>query len=125
MKTVTPAAIRVVIAARATVLPSLREALASAGMDVAADCGDGAELLAAVSREHPDVCVLDRELRGGGLAIAAAATSPARAPKVIVIGGRGSSAERRAARLAGAAECLPFDTAAVELAAAVTSILRK
>lgn len=91
-------------------------------MDVAADCGDAAELLAAVARERPEVCVLDRELRGGGLAATAAIASPPRAPKVLLIGGRGSPAEVRAALLAGAADCLASDVAPARLAAAVAAL---
>ena len=113
------------IAARSALRRSLRDAFTAAGIEVAADCRDAAELLAAVDREHPDVCVLDRELRGGGLVVTAAIASPRRAPKVLVVGGRGSPAEIRAARLAGAAECLPSDSSTADLTAAVTAIVRK
>ena len=82
---------RVVIAARSALRRTLHEAVTAAGMHVAADCGSTAELLAAVSRERPDVCVLDRELRGGGLAATAAIASPRQAPKVLVVGGRGTA----------------------------------
>src|SRR2546423_9578511 len=92
--------IRVVIAARAAVRRTLRNALTAAGMEVAADCGNATDLLAAVNRERPDVCVLDRELPGGGLIATAAIATPRRAPKVLVVGGRGSQVERRAAHLA-------------------------
>jgi DNA-binding NarL/FixJ family response regulator len=91
----------------------LHDTLTAAGIQVAADCGSAAELLAAVSRERPDVCVLDRELRGGGLAATA------------VIGGRGSPAELKAARLAGAADCLPADVDAAGLADAIEALVRK
>jgi ActR/RegA family two-component response regulator len=101
--------IRVVIATRATWRPRLREAFTAAGIVVAAECDDVTELLAAVSREHPDACVVERELRGGGLSAAAAITSPRRAPRVLMLGGRGSLAERRAARIAGASDCLSAD----------------
>ena len=94
-------------------------------MEIAADCASSAELLAAVSRERPDLCVLDRELRGGGLAATAAITSPPRAPKVLVVGGRGSPAELRAVRLAGAAGCLPGDIDAAGLTAAIAALIRK
>lgn len=117
--------IRVVIGARAAVRRMLHDTLTAAGIQVAADCGSAAELLAAVSRERPDVCVLDRELRGGGLAATAAIASPHRAPKVLVIGGRGSPAELKAARLAGAADCLPADVDAAGLADAIEALVRK
>ena len=124
-KSAIPAPIRVVIAARAPVRRAFREALTAAGMEIAADCGDTTELLAAVSRERPDVCILDRELRGGGLVAIAAIASPGRTPKVLVVGGRGSPAELRAARLAGAAGCLPTDIDATKLATAVIDLVRK
>jgi DNA-binding NarL/FixJ family response regulator len=92
-------------------------------MQVAADCGSAAELIEAVSRERPDVCVLDRELRGGGLAATAAIAAPRRAPKVLVVGGRGSPAEVRAAVLAGAADCLAADVSPAEVAAAVAALV--
>jgi len=125
METHARTGIRVVIAARPAVQRKLHEALTAAGMQVAADCGDAAELLAAVSRERPDVCVLDRELRGGGLVATAAIAAPARAPKVLIVGGRGSPAELRAASLAGAAACLPGEITAAGLVAAVTSVVEK
>jgi len=119
------ARLRVVIAARTAIRATLHEAATAAGMEIAADCASSAELLAAVSRERPDLCVLDRELRGGGLAATAAITSPPRAPKVLVVGGRGSPAELRAVRLAGAAGCLPGDIDAAGLTAAIAALIRK
>src|SRR5438045_9409626 len=119
------AGLRVVIAARTAIRTTLHEAVTAAGMQVAADCESAAELIAAVSRERPDLCVLDRELRGGGLAATAAITSPPRAPKVLVVGGRGSPAELRAVRLAGAAGCLPGDIAAAGPTAALGARTRK
>jgi len=125
MQTPAQPQIRVVIAARNAVRRTLRDTLTAAGMQVAAECGDATELLAAVSRERPDVCVLDRELRGGGLAATAAIASPRQAPKVLVVGGRGSAAELRAARLAGAADSLPGDVGAPKLAATIAALARK
>ena len=119
------ARLRVVIAARTAIRATLHEAATAAGMEIAADCASSAELLAAVSRERPDLCVLDRELRGGGLAATAAIASPRQAPKVLVVGGRGTAAELRAARLAGAADSLPGDVGAPKLAAAIAALARK
>lgn len=117
--------VRVVIAARATARRSLRDGLSAAGIDVAADCGSAAELLAAISRERPDVCVLERELAGGGLVAAVAVATPRPAPKVLVVGGRGTPAELRAARLAGAAGSVPTDIDAAGLVAAVSALVTK
>jgi DNA-binding NarL/FixJ family response regulator len=94
-------------------------------MRLAADCGDAAELVAAVARERPDLCLLDRELPGDGLAATAAIAAPARAPKVLVVGGRGSPAEVRAARLAGATGAFPADIDPASLAAAAGALVQK
>jgi two-component system, NarL family, response regulator DesR len=103
----------------------MREAADRAGVIVAADCADLDELIAATWRERPDACLLDRDLLGGGLAAAAAIAAPRCAPRVLLVGGRGSPAERRAARLAGAADCLPGRADATELAAAITALARR
>jgi DNA-binding NarL/FixJ family response regulator len=116
--------IRVAIAARMAARRSFGDTLTAAGMLVVAECATTAELIAAVAHERPDVCVLDRELRGGTLAATAALASPGR-PKVLVVGGRGSEVEVRAARLAGAAACLPGEVSRAELAAAVTALVRE
>src|SRR5205823_2444424 len=125
MQSPAPSPIRVVIAARVAVQRLLQDGLEAAGIEVAAVCGDAAELFAAIARERPEVCVLDRELRGGGLAATAAIASPQRAPKVLVVGGRGSPAELRAIRLAGAAACLPGDIDAAGLTEAIAALTRK
>lgn len=117
--------IRVAIAARTAMRPTLRDAAARAGLEIAAECADAAQLLDAVAREHPGLCILDRELRGGGLVAAASIAAPHPAPKVLVVGGRGAAAEVRAARLAGAADCVPGDIDAAELAAAVTALVKE
>ena len=116
---------RAVIAARRSLRATLHDAVAEAGFEVAAECDDAGELLAAVALEHPDVCVLDRELRGGGLAATAAIATPQPAPKVLVVGGRGAPAEVRAARLAGATDCVPADIDAAGLAAAISRLIDK
>ena len=115
--------IRVVIAAGEAMRRILRDALDRHGMQVAAECSDSGELVLAVASERPDVCIVDRELRGGGLTATAAITFPARAPKVVIVGGRGAHAEVRAARLAGASDCLPVDVEADALAAAVAALV--
>jgi len=69
--------------------------------------------------------VLERDLRGGCLVATAAIALPKRAPKVLVVGGGDSPAEVRAARLAGAAGCLPTDVDGEDLAAAVAALVQK
>ncbi len=118
------AQITIVVGARAAMRQSTRDALTSAGFTVAAECTDLAETLAAVARWRPDVCVLDRELPGGGLAAIAALVVPGRQPKVIVVGGGDSPAEVRAARLAGATDCVPGTLDPERLAASVAAATR-
>jgi DNA-binding NarL/FixJ family response regulator len=117
--------IRVVIAAQPAMRSTLRDAVQQAGLQLAADCDNASQLLIAVARERPDLCLLDRELHGGGLVATAAIAAPPRAPKVLVVGGRGSPAEVKAARLAGASDAVPADIDAASLAAAVTALIEK
>jgi DNA-binding NarL/FixJ family response regulator len=118
----TTVAISVLVAAGTAQSRRMREALATKGLVVAAECATAAEAIETAAREHPDVCVVDRQLPGGALAAAAAITSPRQAAKVLVVGGHGSEAERRAAVLAGATDYLPGEPDGGELAAAVLAI---
>ena len=112
--------VSVVVAAREPLRQSIHEALQAGGHRVAESCTALADTLAAVRRIHPDVCVVDRELPGGGLAAICSIALPGRQPRVIVIGGD-TPAEVRAALLVGAAECLPQAVGPQELAAAVSA----
>jgi DNA-binding NarL/FixJ family response regulator len=114
------AKITVVIGAGAALRARLHGALGAAGVTVSAECASAAEAIEAAAREHPDVCVVDCRLPGGALAAAAAITSPRRAPKVLVVGGHGSDAERRAAVLAGASDYLPGEPDDATLVTAIT-----
>ena len=116
---------RAVIAAESGLRRTLHDAVVQAGVEVAAECTDAAQLVAAVAREQPELCVLDRELRGGGLVAAAAVAAPQPAPKVLVVGGRGAAAEIRAARLAGAADCVPGNIETADLAAAIAALVKE
>ena len=112
--------VSVVVAAREALRQSISEALTVRGHRVADSCTALAETLAAVRRAHPEVCIVDRDLPGGGLVAIAALAGPGRRPQVIVIGGA-SPAERRAALLAGAAACLSETVEPDALAAAVSA----
>ena len=116
--------VSVVIAAREPLQRSIYEALTERGHKVAESCTALDDTLAAVRRAHPDVCVVDRELPGGGLAAIAALAGHGRRPRVIVIGGE-SPAEVRAALLAGASECVSETIEPEELAAAVLAAVGK
>jgi two-component system response regulator DesR len=117
--------VRILIAGREEARALFQQAFAEAGLKVVANCTTREQLLAALERTRPDVCVVDRDLDGGGLVAAAAVASPRQAPKVLLVGGRGSSAEQRAARLAGVAGSLPGDADAPTLVAAVSELIRE
>lgn len=95
---------RIVIAGTAPI----RRLLAAAGFAVVAQPATAHDAVAAVDREHPDVCLLDADLPGGALVAAAAITSPVGPPAVVVIGA-GGEPEARAAALAGADAYVPRD----------------
>ncbi|MFL5954170.1 MAG: response regulator [Gaiellaceae bacterium] len=114
--------IRVVVAGRDGVRRTIGDALAEAGIEVVARCASREEALTAVDERQPDVCVVDREIDGGGLIATAALASPPRPPRVIVVGGGDAPAERRAADFAGAAGYLPGAPDAARLVAAVRAV---
>jgi two-component system, NarL family, response regulator DesR len=116
--------IRVLLAGREATVTPLREALEAAGIQVVADCGSQDQVVAALATTRPDVCIVDRDLEGGGLVATAAIATPGVAPRVLVVGGRGSASELRAARLAGAAGSLPGDVDAAALIAAVAALVQ-
>jgi len=118
------ARVSVVVAAREPLGRAIQHALTAGGHFVAGSCSTIADTLTAVRLSHPDVCVVDRDLPGGGLAAIAALAGHGRRPRVIVLGGV-TKAEMRAARLAGAAECLPETVDPAKLAAAVSATAGK
>src|SRR5262245_15506071 len=115
---------RVVVGGRTSASARLCDAAARAGLTVAAVCSDTMTLVEAVERERPVLCLLDRQLSGGGLSAVAAVSRPRPAPKVLVVGGCESPAEARALRLAGADSCLPADIDITSLADAVRSLVQ-
>ena len=117
--------IRVLLAGRPELVEVLNEALRTPGIRVIASCTNRAQTIAAIREATPDVCIVDRELAGGGLIAAAAAASPVPAPKVLVVGDQNAPAERRAARLAGAAAYLPRSSDAASFVAAVSELAGK
>jgi DNA-binding NarL/FixJ family response regulator len=117
--------IRVVIAGRPEVVEVLHDALRAPGIRVVASCTDRVRALAVIQKASPDVCIVDRELEGGGLIAAAAAASPRRAPKVLVVGDKDAPVEERAALLAGAAAYLPRFTDPVSFVATVSQLAGK
>lgn len=94
-------------------------------MRIVGTCTTPEQVLATLSSARPDVCVIDRDLDQGGLVATAAITSPRRPIGVLVVGGDGSAAEERAARLAGAGRSLPGDVDARSLVDAVSALARE
>jgi DNA-binding NarL/FixJ family response regulator len=117
--------IRVVLAGRAKLVDGLAEALHDPSIRVVAVCTNRIDALAAIHESSPDVCVVDRDLDGGGLIAAVAVASPRPAPKVLIVGDTDTPAEQRAARLAGAAAYLSTSTDAASFVAAVIEAARR
>ena len=122
MASPTTSRIRVLLAGREQAVAAFHETLTAAGMDVVGSCTTHAQVIARLSSLRPDVCVVDRDLAQGGLVATAAITSPRRPVRVLVVGGTGSAAEERAARLAGASRSLPGDVEAGSLIDAVSEL---
>src|SRR4051794_8295594 len=99
MPAATKARTRVLLAGREPALAVLHDALTAAGIQIVADCTTHEQVITTLAKTRADVCVVDRDLDGGALIATAAIASPRRAPRVLVVGGSGSDAEARAARL--------------------------
>jgi DNA-binding NarL/FixJ family response regulator len=115
-----PGIVNAVVAAGPGARAAIRRSLAAAGVQVADFYGDVEAAIAAARRDNPQLCVLDRDLPGGGIAAIAAITVPGPRTRVVVLGGE-TPAEVRAARLAGADECIPQAAGANDLAASITA----
>jgi|SRR5690242_2698064 DNA-binding NarL/FixJ family response regulator len=117
-----PESVRVVVAARPAVRDVIRSSLTAAGFVIAAESSDPAAAVTAAATRRPQVFVLDRELPHAGLSTIAALATPARRPRLLVIGGTTRAADVRAARLAGADQCLPGAVDAERVVAAVSDL---
>jgi DNA-binding NarL/FixJ family response regulator len=125
MRTTDRTELRVAVAGAAELVEALRRELARSDrrIEVMAAGSSRVEAIARLQADVPDVCIVDRDLDGGGL-IAAAAIALPRQPKVIVVGAD-TPAEQRAARLAGATASVPRDGVPNELGALVVELARK
>jgi DNA-binding NarL/FixJ family response regulator len=102
----------------------VRMALMRGGFDVvgeAADC-DGA--VGAVLRERPDVCLLDVNMPGGGIAAASQVADMAPSASVVMLTVSNSTDDVLAALRAGAVGYLPKDTSPDRLPAALCGVLK-
>ena len=103
----------------------LREALVSAGLEVAGEAGDGDRALHLADLLCPDVMVLDLGLPGmNGLAVMAAMKQRCLASRVVVLAPDGNLVALVRAIVYGALAYLPKSVAPEELVAAVRSAAR-
>jgi two-component system nitrate/nitrite response regulator NarL len=80
----------------------VRLALESDGCSVCAEAGDVTSAVEAALRERPDICLLDADLPGGGIAAVAEISSKLPGTRVVVFSDSGSDAELLASLRAGA-----------------------
>ena len=89
-------------------------------------CGEAADLptvLAAATRERPDLCLLDAALAGRGYSAVAPILDAARGVRVVILDGSVGDAELLNAVSMGAAGHLPRDLAAAAMTAALRDVL--
>jgi two-component system nitrate/nitrite response regulator NarL len=87
----------------------MRRALEGVGVRVAGEASDADAAAVAVSRWQPEVCLLDADLPGGGIAAAAAIATAAPATRIVVLCATDAEDEVLAALRAGASGCLVKD----------------
>ena len=102
----------------------VRRALEDAGCAVCAEAADAAEAVEAAVRERPDVCLVDTELPGGGIAAAAAIVSEGARTSVVMFGRSSSDEVVFAALEAGACGYLTKNMDPERLATALKSVTR-
>jgi DNA-binding NarL/FixJ family response regulator len=118
--------IRVLIAdSDAVTRTGVRLALEAGGIEVCAEVAGARELIESVARLAPDVCLVDVDLPGGGLAAAAElGAGPSPRPATIVLAAKIVEDDFRAAVLAGAAGYLPKTVSSARVPAVVRGLLR-
>ena len=93
----------------------IRMALEEAGFAVCAEVGDADAAVAAALRERPDVCLLDADIPGSGIAATARITAKLPRTSVVVLAASMRDADLLDALRAGAAGYLPKDTNSARL----------
>jgi DNA-binding NarL/FixJ family response regulator len=102
----------------------VRMSLMRGGFRVVAEAPDSAGAVSAVLREHPDVCLLDVRMPGGGIEAARRLTNEAPATAVVMLTVSNSTDDLIAALRAGAVGYLPKDTHPDRLPAALCGVLK-
>lgn len=101
----------------------VRAALEGHGFAVCAEVADAASALAAATREHPDVCLLDIHMPGGGIPAAADITAALPDTAVVMFTVSRSDADLFDALRAGASGYLLKDTDPARLPLALRGVL--
>jgi len=102
----------------------VRIALERRGLYVCAEAADAETAVAAAFREHPDVCLLDLRIPGGGIAATAAITAKLPDTAVVVLADEPGDGDLFDALRAGAAGFLLKDTNPSRLADVLRGVLR-
>lgn len=101
----------------------LRMALIRGGFDVVAEASSRDGVLSAVSKELPDLCLLDLSMPGGGLDAAEQLAELAPATSVVIVTASDRTEDVLAALRAGAVGYLTKDTSPDRLAATLRGVL--
>ncbi len=102
----------------------VRMALMSGGFSVVAEAADCEGAVRAVTRERPDVCVLDVGMRGGGIQAAARIAAEQPSTSVVMLSASHRTDDVLAALRAGAVGYLPKDTRPDRLPDALRGVLK-
>jgi DNA-binding NarL/FixJ family response regulator len=102
----------------------VRMALMRGGFDVVAEAADAEGAVSAVSRERPDVCMLDIRMPGGGIEAASRVAEVAPSTSVVMLTVSNSTDDVLASLRAGAVGYLPKDTSPDRLPAALCGVLK-
>lgn len=101
----------------------VRLALAGSGFSVCAEVGDAASAIAAALRERPDVCLLDINMPGGGIAAAAEISSQLPDAAIVMLTVSRDDADLFDALRAGASGYLLKDIDPARLPLALEAVL--
>jgi DNA-binding NarL/FixJ family response regulator len=102
----------------------VRIALQRGGFNVVGEAADSAGAVRAVVRTHPDVCVLDIRMPGGGIQAAAKIAQESPSTSVVMLTAYDRTDDVLAALRAGAVGYLPKDTPPDRLPAALCGVLK-